>query len=186
MMEAVRTSETSVYSNETTLRYIPEGSQLHSRSRENLKSHICGTTCFNSAFDPQSVFMGFVLFWGQTSIIFLNVINQLIFVMLAGCVFFAVRTKIKKNIYILFKRLLIHCWMHSTLFACLLVSLVIWNFFTSESLTSCQAYIYQKDERTFVVVNFSVFLVACNVLHYTPPSPLYLLFLFSESEVYIN
>jgi len=28
MMEAVRTSETSVYSNETTRRYIPEGSHL--------------------------------------------------------------------------------------------------------------------------------------------------------------
>jgi hypothetical protein len=27
-MEAVRTSETSVYSNEITLRYIPEGSHL--------------------------------------------------------------------------------------------------------------------------------------------------------------
>jgi hypothetical protein len=29
MMEAVRTSETSVYSNETTWRYIPEGCNLH-------------------------------------------------------------------------------------------------------------------------------------------------------------
>jgi hypothetical protein len=28
MMELVRTSETSVYSNETTLRYIPEGCNL--------------------------------------------------------------------------------------------------------------------------------------------------------------
>jgi hypothetical protein len=28
MMEAVRTSETSVYSNKTTRRYIPEGSNL--------------------------------------------------------------------------------------------------------------------------------------------------------------
>jgi hypothetical protein len=40
MMEAVRTSETSVYSNQTTRRYIPEGSNLYIRSRENLKSHI--------------------------------------------------------------------------------------------------------------------------------------------------
>jgi len=39
MMEAVRTSETSVYYNETTRRYIPEGSNLHTRRRENLKSH---------------------------------------------------------------------------------------------------------------------------------------------------
>jgi hypothetical protein len=39
MMEAVRTSETSVYF-ETTLRYIPEGSNLYAHRRENLKSHI--------------------------------------------------------------------------------------------------------------------------------------------------
>jgi hypothetical protein len=39
MMEAVRTSETSVYSNETTRRNIPEASNLHTRRRENLKSH---------------------------------------------------------------------------------------------------------------------------------------------------
>jgi hypothetical protein len=39
MMEAVRTSETSVYSNETTRHYITEGSNLHTRRRENLKSH---------------------------------------------------------------------------------------------------------------------------------------------------
>jgi hypothetical protein len=38
MMKAVRTSETSVYS-ETTRRYIPEGSHVHARRRENLKSH---------------------------------------------------------------------------------------------------------------------------------------------------
>jgi hypothetical protein len=29
IMEVVRTSETSVYSNETTRRYIPEGANLH-------------------------------------------------------------------------------------------------------------------------------------------------------------
>jgi hypothetical protein len=39
MMEAVRTSEISVYSNETTRRYIPEGSHFYTRRRENLKSH---------------------------------------------------------------------------------------------------------------------------------------------------
>jgi hypothetical protein len=38
-MEAVHISETSVYSNETTRRYIPEGANLHTRRRENLKSH---------------------------------------------------------------------------------------------------------------------------------------------------
>jgi hypothetical protein len=39
MMEAVRTSETSVNFNVTTRRYIPENSKLHSRRHENLKSH---------------------------------------------------------------------------------------------------------------------------------------------------
>jgi hypothetical protein len=40
MMEAVRTSETSVYS-ETTRRIISEGSNLHTRRRGSLKSHMC-------------------------------------------------------------------------------------------------------------------------------------------------
>jgi hypothetical protein len=39
MMEAVRTSETSVNFNVTTRRYIPEDSKLHIRHHENLKSH---------------------------------------------------------------------------------------------------------------------------------------------------
>jgi hypothetical protein len=39
LMEAVRISETSVYYNETARRYIPEGCNLHTRHRENLKSH---------------------------------------------------------------------------------------------------------------------------------------------------
>jgi hypothetical protein len=39
MMEAVRTSETSVNFNVSTWRYIPEDSTLHTRGRENLKSH---------------------------------------------------------------------------------------------------------------------------------------------------
>jgi hypothetical protein len=39
MMEAVRTSETSVYSNKTTRHYIPEGCHHQTRRRENLKSH---------------------------------------------------------------------------------------------------------------------------------------------------
>jgi hypothetical protein len=38
-MGALRTSETSVHSNETTRRCIPEDSKLHTRLRENLKSH---------------------------------------------------------------------------------------------------------------------------------------------------
>jgi hypothetical protein len=40
MMEAVRTSEKSVNFNVTTRRYIPEYSKLHTRRRDNLKSHI--------------------------------------------------------------------------------------------------------------------------------------------------
>jgi hypothetical protein len=39
MMEAVRTSETLVNINLTTRQYIPEDSKLHTRCRENLKSH---------------------------------------------------------------------------------------------------------------------------------------------------
>jgi hypothetical protein len=39
MMEAIRTSETSVKFNVTTRRHIPEYSKLHTRRRENLKSH---------------------------------------------------------------------------------------------------------------------------------------------------
>jgi hypothetical protein len=36
MMEALRTSETSVYFMEITRRYIPAGYHLHTRRRENL------------------------------------------------------------------------------------------------------------------------------------------------------
>jgi hypothetical protein len=39
MMEAVRTSKTSVYSNDTTGRYINLSCHLHTRRRDNLKSH---------------------------------------------------------------------------------------------------------------------------------------------------
>jgi len=39
MMEAIGASETSVYSHETTRHYTPVGSHLHTRHRENLKSH---------------------------------------------------------------------------------------------------------------------------------------------------
>jgi hypothetical protein len=37
--EAASTSETSVNFYQTTRRYIPEDSHLHTRRRENLKSH---------------------------------------------------------------------------------------------------------------------------------------------------
>jgi hypothetical protein len=40
MIEAARTSETSVDIDSTTQQYIPEDSELHTRRRENLKSHI--------------------------------------------------------------------------------------------------------------------------------------------------
>jgi hypothetical protein len=39
-MEAVRTSETSVDIELRTRQYIPEDSDLHTRRRENLKSHM--------------------------------------------------------------------------------------------------------------------------------------------------
>jgi hypothetical protein len=39
MMEAVLTSETSVYFNETTRLYIPEVCHIHTRSSDNPKSH---------------------------------------------------------------------------------------------------------------------------------------------------
>jgi hypothetical protein len=48
MMEAVRTSETSVKFNVTTWRYIPEDSELHTCRRENLKSHARDTYRQNS------------------------------------------------------------------------------------------------------------------------------------------
>jgi hypothetical protein len=44
MMEAVRTSEMSVYFNGTTRRYIPEGCHFHTRRCEKLKSQ---QTCYD-------------------------------------------------------------------------------------------------------------------------------------------
>jgi hypothetical protein len=38
-MEAVRTTETSVYFNEAARLYFPEGCNLRTRRRENLKAH---------------------------------------------------------------------------------------------------------------------------------------------------
>jgi hypothetical protein len=38
-MEVARIFETSVYANDTIWHYISEGSHLHTRRRENLKSH---------------------------------------------------------------------------------------------------------------------------------------------------
>jgi len=44
MMDAVSTSETSVYFYHTTWRNFPEGCHLHIRRRENLKSRLSGQT----------------------------------------------------------------------------------------------------------------------------------------------
>jgi hypothetical protein len=46
MMEAVRTSETSVYSKETTRCYIPEDSNLYARRREK-RNLTCNTENLN-------------------------------------------------------------------------------------------------------------------------------------------
>jgi hypothetical protein len=67
MMEAARTSGTLVNFYQTTRRYNPEDSHLRTYRRENLKSYLV--------------------------IISLNSVNQLIFVMVKSCVFFAVRTE---------------------------------------------------------------------------------------------
>jgi hypothetical protein len=45
MMEAASTSETSVDIQLITRQYIPEDSELHTRRRENLKSHIIVVIC---------------------------------------------------------------------------------------------------------------------------------------------
>jgi hypothetical protein len=39
MIKAVRAAETSVFFNEIIQRYIPEGCNVHTRRRENIKSH---------------------------------------------------------------------------------------------------------------------------------------------------
>jgi hypothetical protein len=46
MMETARTSETSVYSNETTRRCIQQGFHLYTCRRQNLKSHNLNISCF--------------------------------------------------------------------------------------------------------------------------------------------
>jgi hypothetical protein len=51
-MEALRTSEISVFSNETTWSYIPGGSHLHTRRHENLKSHKRNILCSSSTGCP--------------------------------------------------------------------------------------------------------------------------------------
>jgi hypothetical protein len=48
MMEAARTSETSVYIQLRTRQFIPEDSELHTRRRENFKSDIINLFLFTS------------------------------------------------------------------------------------------------------------------------------------------
>jgi hypothetical protein len=61
MMQAVCTSETSVCYNETTWRNIPEGSKLHTRHFENLKSHM-------DLFPFSGKVMGTLLCWVPQSL----------------------------------------------------------------------------------------------------------------------
>jgi hypothetical protein len=54
MMEAARTSETSVNIDLRTQQYIPEDSELHTRRRGNLKSHkICKVWSIKMTFIQQ-------------------------------------------------------------------------------------------------------------------------------------
>jgi hypothetical protein len=50
MMEAARTSETSLNFYQTKRRNHPEDSHLHTRRRENLKSHKIGDMIFPTPF----------------------------------------------------------------------------------------------------------------------------------------
>jgi hypothetical protein len=56
MMEAARTSETSIDIQLRTRQHIPEDSELHIRRRENLKSH------FYTAFNKE-IFLNIVLIY---------------------------------------------------------------------------------------------------------------------------
>jgi hypothetical protein len=64
MMEAVRTSETSV-DNQFTRHYNPEdSSEHHTRRRENLKSQLC--LYFYLTFINKSLWFLFVCMWGKS------------------------------------------------------------------------------------------------------------------------
>jgi hypothetical protein len=85
MMEAARTSETSV-DNYFTRQYIPEDkSELHTRLRENLKSHMNKTGLVKLLCRGNSS--------AEELALNLNSINQLIFVMVKCGVLFEVRTE---------------------------------------------------------------------------------------------
>jgi hypothetical protein len=65
VMEAVRTSETSAYCNETARRYIPEGCYLHTRHRENLKFHLLCIYCLvdTAVFSALPYFRKYTIAW---------------------------------------------------------------------------------------------------------------------------
>jgi hypothetical protein len=48
--DAVRTSETSVYFNETARRYIPERCHFHARRRDSLESHTSPLICVGVSY----------------------------------------------------------------------------------------------------------------------------------------
>jgi hypothetical protein len=55
MMEAVRTSKTSVYFNETTRRYIQDGC-IHTRCHEDLETRIWKSSFYNNLRHPGMLF----------------------------------------------------------------------------------------------------------------------------------
>jgi RNase P subunit RPR2 len=72
MIEAIRTSKTSVYSNDTTRRYISEDSKLHTRRRENLTSHFIHLFCEICDLplaDPVSILRSEIMFQGDQNTI---------------------------------------------------------------------------------------------------------------------
>jgi hypothetical protein len=60
MMEAARISETPVDIDLTTRQYIAEDSELHTRRRQNMKSHIPLAVTSSSSFTSMNKFIGAV------------------------------------------------------------------------------------------------------------------------------
>jgi hypothetical protein len=74
----------------------PEDHNLHVHRHKHHISYFKPLETRNSAFYPQNAFMGFVWFSELTTIIYLNRINELIFVIEKFSVFFKVRTVLLK------------------------------------------------------------------------------------------
>jgi hypothetical protein len=55
LMEAASISETSVNFYQTTLRNNPEDNRLHTRRRENLKSHLYSSKLLSSFFQSHDI-----------------------------------------------------------------------------------------------------------------------------------